>query len=89
MNTEVWTMPSKALHIAQIYKGINLLPDDKLQEVKDFIEFLCVKATPRKKNIAKLGGIWQGKGFENIANLETELKDIRMKTTETILSKTR
>lgn len=80
-------MPSKALHIAQIYKDINLLPEDKLQEVKDFIEFLCVKATPRKKNIAKLGGIWQGKGFENLTDLEGELKNIRMKATESILGK--
>ena len=80
-------MQSKALHIAQIYKGIYLLPEDKLLEVKDFIEFLCVKATPHKKNIAKLGGIWQGKGFENLTDLEEELKDIRMKATESILGK--
>jgi hypothetical protein len=80
-------MPSKALHIAQIYKGIYLLPEDKLLEVKDFIEFLCVKSTPHKKNIAKLGGIWQGKGFENLSNLEGDLKDIRMKATESVLRK--
>ena len=80
-------MPSKALHIAQIHKNISLLPADKLQEVKDFIEFLCVKATPRKKNVAKLGGIWQGKGFEQLTDLEGELKDIRMKATESILGK--
>jgi hypothetical protein len=36
-----------------------------------------VKATRRKKNIAKLCGIWQGKGFENITDLEGELKEIR------------
>ena len=80
-------MQSKALHIAQIYKGINLLPEDKLLEVKDFIEFLCVKATPRKRNVAKLGGIWQGKGFEKLSDLEGELKDIRMKTAESMLGK--
>ena len=80
-------MPSKAIHIAQIHKGINLLPEDKLQEVKDFIEFLCAKATPRKKNIARLGGIWQGKGFETLADLEGDLKEIHMKATESILGK--
>ena len=80
-------MPSKALHIAQIHKDINLLPDDKLQEVKDFIEFLCVKAAPRKNIIAKLCGIWQGKGFENITDLEGDLKEIRMKASESILRK--
>ena len=80
-------MQSKALHLTQIYKGINLLPEDKLLEVQDFIEFLCAKATPRKKNIAKLGGIWQGKGFENLTDLEGELKDIRMKATESVLEK--
>lgn len=80
-------MPSKAMHIAQISKDISLLPEDKLQEVKDFIEFLCFKVNPRKKNVAKLGGIWQGKGFENLTDLEGELKAIRMKATETILGK--
>jgi hypothetical protein len=80
-------MPNKALHIAQIYKDINLLPEDKLQEVKDFIDFLCAKVTPRKKNIAQLGGIWEGKGFENIADLEGELKGMRMKAAESILGK--
>lgn len=80
-------MPSKALHIAQIHKNINLLPADKLQEVKDFIEFLCVKATPRKKNIAKLGGIWQGKGFENLTDLDGALKDIRLKAINSILER--
>ena len=80
-------MPSKALHIAQIHKTMNLLPEDKLQEVKDFIEFLCVKVNPCKKNIAKLEGIWQGKGFENLSDPEGELKEIRMKTAESILGK--
>lgn len=80
-------MQSKALHIAQINKGIYLLPEDKLQEVKDFIEFLCVKVTPRKRNVAKLGGIWQGKGFEHLTDLDGELKAIRMKATESILGK--
>lgn len=81
-------MPSNALHITLIHKNINLLPADKLQEVKDFIEFLCIKAVPCKKNIAKLGGIWQGKGFEQLTDLEEELKDIRMKATESMLRKT-
>jgi len=80
-------MPSKALHIAQINKDINLLPEYKLQEVRDFIEFLCVKVTPRKKNVAKLGGIWEGKGFENLTDLEGGLKELRMKATESILGK--
>jgi len=80
-------MPSKALLIAQINKNINLLPDYKLQEVKDFIEFICGKVTPHKRNIAKLSGIWQGKGFENLTNLEEELKDIRVNATTSILRK--
>ncbi|HIJ87224.1 MAG TPA: DUF2281 domain-containing protein [Desulfuromonadales bacterium] len=80
-------MPNKALHIAQIYKSIYLLPEDKLQEVKDYIEFICVKVTPRKRNVVKLGGIWQGKGFENLTDLDGELKAIRMKATESILGK--
>lgn len=80
-------MPSKALHIAQMHRNISLLPEDKLLELKDFIEFLCLKAIPRKKNIAKMEGIWQGKGFEDITDLEGELKDIRAIATESMLGK--
>jgi len=69
-------MISKALHITQIQHHLSLLPIDKLQEARDYIEFLCNKAAVPKPDVVKLEGIWKGKGFEKL-NLETELKSVR------------
>jgi hypothetical protein len=79
-------MTSKALHITQIHHNLSLLPIDKLQEARDFIEFLCNKAAVPKPAIVKFEGIWKGRGFENL-NLDTELQSIRQHVTETIINK--
>ena len=80
-------MTDKALCIAQIHKNIALLPEDKLREVTDYIEFLCFKAAPHKKRVAKLSGIWQGHGFEKITDLESQLKAIRGDAATALLNK--
>jgi hypothetical protein len=79
-------MMSKALHITQIQHNLSLLPMEKLQEARDFIEFLCKKAAVPKPGVVKLEGIWKGKGFEKL-NLETELKTVRENVASTIMKK--
>ncbi|MBK5274217.1 MAG: hypothetical protein JJE30_04105 [Desulfuromonadales bacterium] len=79
-------MTSKALHISQIQHDLYLLPIDKLQEARDFIEFLCNKAAVPKPAVVKLEGIWQGKGFEKLS-LESELKSAREQVAESIMNK--
>lgn len=45
----------------QIINTIRQLPEQKLVEVVDFVTFLKEKYHPfPKKNIVKLGGLWEG-----------------------------
>lgn len=60
----------------EIYKELSMLREDKLSEVKDFIEFILSRQKTSKK-VVRLKGIWAGKGFEEIDNLEKELKSVQ------------
>lgn len=70
----------------EIYKELFLLRDDKLIEVKDFIEFILSRQESTKK-IVSLKGIWAGKGFEKIDCLKKELKSVQKKSMQSILKK--
>lgn len=71
----------------EIYKEISLLREDKLSEVKDFIEFILTRQKPSKKDVVQFKGIWAGKGFEKIGNLEKELKSIQKMTMQSIIKR--
>jgi hypothetical protein len=79
-------MLNKQLSIAQIHKEISVLSEDQLCEVKNFVDALP-KPMGKKKGLANLEGIWAGKGFENIANLEEELKGIQREIADTLAKK--
>lgn len=79
-------MLNKILNIAQIHKEMSVLSDEQLFEVKNFVNSLP-KPTGKKKGLANLEGIWAGKGFENIANLEEELKGIQREIADTLAKK--
>lgn len=80
-------MQTDAFKITDIYKELSRLPNDKLNEVRDFIEFVLSRQQCRKKKIAQLRGIWAGKGFERIGNLEKELKAIQKDFTKSIFKR--
>lgn len=70
----------------EIYKELSLLRDDKLSEVKDFIEFILARQKSLRK-VIRLKGVWAGKGFEKIDDLEKELKSVQKKAMQSILKK--
>ena len=80
-------MDSKTLYIAQLHKDIELLPEDKLPEVQDFIEFLLHRSARHKRRIVKMQGIWAGKGFEKLTSLEDDLRAIRAEVEDAIVHK--
>ena len=69
-------MPTAGLKLSKIKKNLSLLPEDKLDEVKDFISFVLSSNKENKKNIVQMKGIWNGKGFEKL-NMDNELKAAR------------
>ncbi|NIM11078.1 MAG: DUF2281 domain-containing protein [Candidatus Aminicenantes bacterium] len=73
-------MQPETVTIDKIKSKLAEVPEDKLPEIYDFVEFIVDKAKlkqPKKKKIVKLGGIWKGLGFEKINDLEGEVRKIR------------
>jgi len=79
-------MSTTGLKVAEIKKDLALLPEDKLDEVKDFISFVLSRKKEKKKKIVQMKGIWKGKGFEKL-NINKELKVARKEMSESILKK--
>lgn len=57
---------------ALLTQDINLIPDDRLDEVQTFIEKMLLKTGDRKR--ISLAGIWKDAGFEQIENLESDIE---------------
>jgi hypothetical protein len=79
-------MATTGLKVAEIKKNLALLPEDKLDEVKDFISLVLSRNKEKKKIIVKMKGIWKCKGFEKL-NIDNELKVARKEMAESILKK--
>lgn len=80
-------MAHLTLAVDKIKQKLSKIPDDKLIEVDDFIDFLLVKSQKPIPNIVKLEGIWEGLGFEKIQNLETNIKKIRKEISNSIMKR--
>lgn len=79
-------MQRAALKITEISKDLSMIPDEKLDEVKDFIDFILSKKMTKKKKVVQLEGVWENKGFEEI-NIEKKLKTYRKELSRTILKR--
>lgn len=60
------------------------VPEEKLPEVQDFIEFILLRAKTQEKEVVKFEGIWEGLGFEKINDLESEIGKIRQKSDQSM-----
>ncbi len=67
--------------VIEIQKDLFLLPEEKLDEVKNFVEFILSKSWVPKRKVVKLRKICANKGFEKI-DIESELKSIRKEDKE-------
>jgi hypothetical protein len=73
-------METTAVTIDEIKLKLADVPQEKLTEVYDFIEFILLRSKPKQKKIVKFEGIWKGLGFEKIDDLESEIREIRQKS---------
>lgn len=69
----------------EITSSLVNLSEDKIVEVKDFVDFLLEKEGQHNK-VKKLAGIWKDIGFEKIIDLDKEIKEVR-KEMETGISR--
>lgn len=73
-------MQTATVTIDQIRSKLVKVPSNRLPEIYNFVEFILQGAQPKKRKVAKLGGIWKGLGFEKIENLDAEIRSIREKS---------
>ncbi len=80
-------MESTAIKKMELIQKITKLPEKKLAEVEKFLKRILSQqhVTPQKP--ISLKGIWKNKGFEKISDLESELKSIRSKLSNSILKR--
>ena len=69
-----------------IQKEIRLIPENRLDEVKTYIETI-INVDSKKMKPVSLKGIWKGKGFEKINNIESDIASLRKTLNSTILDK--
>lgn len=72
------------LGIYKIKQKLSKVPEERLNEVNDFIEFILMKSKKGGSTIIKFEGIRKGLGFKNINDLESEIRQLRKETTESI-----
>lgn len=71
----------------ELVEKIDLIPENKLDEIIDYIEFILSKSNIEKKKSDNLKGIWKNKGFEKISNLEDELINLRKELSNIIINR--
>jgi hypothetical protein len=79
-------MRSSAEKRMTIQKEIRLIPENRLDEVKTYIETMIDVDSQKMKTIS-LKGIWKGKGFEKLNNIESDISSFRKTLNSTILEK--
>jgi hypothetical protein len=79
-------MHNTGLKIAEINKDLTLLPENRLDEVKNFVTSILTKNKGKKRKIVQMKGIWKGKGFEGL-NIDKEIKIARQEMSESILKR--
>ena len=80
-------MQSNAIKKMELLNSITKLPDQKFNEVEKFVKGILAQLEVEHPKPISLKGIWKNKGFENISDLETELKRIRVELGNAILQK--
>ena len=64
-------------NLYRIQHDLARVPKDRLTEISDFIEFILLKSKIQKPKVIKLEGVWQGLGFDKIANLDDNIANMR------------
>lgn len=70
-----------ALKRNEIIRALALLPEDQLEKVRAYVDSVLPTSPALAKNNRSLKGIWQGKGFEKLADLEGEFIEARQHAT--------
>ncbi len=70
-------MNLSAIKKTEIIRELSLIPDESLDRIRAYIDSVLKESDLPARNNRSLKGIWKDKGFERIADLETEVKEAR------------
>ena len=75
----------------EISRALSYVPDERLQDIDNFIKFILyqsnIKTDSIKKEPETLAGIWRDKGFDKIPDLDQEIKNLRKELSNQILER--
>ncbi len=80
-------MPKTAIAKTELKKKISLLPEERIKEVRTFIDFILAQSEMDTPKRVSLRGIWKNKGFEKITDLGAELKKLRHEMNDSTLNR--
>ncbi len=80
-------MNLSAIKKTEIIRELYLIPDESLDHVRTYINSVLKESDLPARNKRSLKGIWKDKGFERIADLETEVKEARKQLETSILGR--
>jgi hypothetical protein len=78
-------MNRRAVELTEIKRDLARLPENKLAEVREFVRQLIPPG--QRPRIESLRGIWKGLGWENIEDLEGEIRLLRKESENQILER--
>ena len=79
-------MSPRGIELTEIKRDLAKLPENKLAEVHDHIRRL-IPQKQHEPRIQPLKGIWKGLGWENVTNLEEEIRTLRDESAKRILDR--
>jgi hypothetical protein len=69
-------MNTAAIKKTEIVRELSLIPDHKLDSVRMYIDAILTESKRITKSSRSLKGIWSNRGFEEIIDLEGEIKEM-------------
>jgi len=76
-----------AIKKMDIINSLAHVPTGSLDSIKAYIDKIMAESNQSQADRRSLKGIWKDKGFEKIADLETELKAIRQELEQSTLER--
>ena len=80
-------MNTAAMKKTEIIKQLSRASEKDLERIRICIDSVLGGSSPTAQSSHSLKGIWKGKGFDQIGNLEEEVEQVRRELGDSILKR--
>ena len=81
-------MNKVAANKIDILRKLSLVPENRLEKVKDYLDVLLADVEKDAAGEKSLKGIWTDSDFEKLIDLEEAVREVRKELQESVLNKT-